>query len=75
MQWVVDIQTDGSNDRFTNRAGMGVSFKQNPMGFKTFCKRFTNKQSKHTAELFAIINASEIACEINLPVLIHRDIQ
>jgi hypothetical protein len=36
---------------------MGVSFKQNPIGFKTFCKRFPYKQSNNAAELFAIIKA------------------
>jgi hypothetical protein len=45
---------------------MVVSFKQNPIGFKTFCKRFHNKQSNNPAVLFAIIKALEIAFEINL---------
>ena len=54
---------------------MGVSFKQNPMGFKTFCIRIPNKKSNNKAELYSIIKALEIAFEINLPVHIHTDIQ
>jgi len=49
----------------------GVSFKQSPIGFKTFCGRNPNKQFNNTAKLFAKIKALETASVINLTDHIH----
>ena len=39
----IEVYTDGSFDPLLNKAGYGISLKENPLGFTVFCGRVPGK--------------------------------